>query len=116
MVIQRISIDEFIEINVEKFGLVDTRHKAWIKKPPEYFEKNFSIEFDEDIDDLDFLKRAFFSLGNNLFFLLSWYKNSPDQNAMVIEMPKDYSAEKVIMVVNALKDAFQLKADEVTIL
>jgi hypothetical protein len=116
MMLKRMSIDEFITANVTRFGIVDLRHKAWFKKPPSYFEEQLGLSFEDTYDDLDYLKRAFFSFDDGLVFSLFRYKNQPDQNMTVMEMPKDYSAKEVESAIQTLRDACQLKPDEIVII
>lgn len=113
MTVTRINLDEFIKKSLEKGRIVDPRDKAWIKKPPEYFEGKLNLKFEDACDDLEELKRAFFSLDGNLVFLLSRYKNSPDKNMTVVEMQNEYSAEEIVAVLNAIKESCGLEPDEI---
>jgi hypothetical protein len=116
MSLKQISVDEFLEGNRRRFGASDPRDRAVINRPPSYFEETFACRFEDERDDLDELKIAFFSVNADLVFGLSRYKRQPDQNGTTVLLQRQYSDAEVETVLDAIRDAFKLTPNDILML
>jgi hypothetical protein len=116
MRVKTIKADEFMASNQRRFGASDPRDKAVIRKPPSYFEKLFNFHFEDARDDLDDLKRAAFSVNDDLVFALSLYRRQPDQNGTTLLMERRYSNAEVATILSAIHEAFRLAPSDIEML
>jgi hypothetical protein len=114
MRIRKISVDEFMKRNRERFGVSDPRYKAQIKKLPAFFEGKLAFRFDDLCDDLEEFKAASFSADDGLVFTLQRYKNQPDQNTTV-EADVNYTKAEVASILKAIQEVFQLMPDDIVL-
>jgi hypothetical protein len=98
-----------IEWNCYKIALLP---QAVINKPPSYFTENFDIVLEDNLDSLDYYKRALLKI-DGVVFALKQYRGN-DQKMTTIYMSSDIlEISSISGLVTKIVAALKLQKDDV---